>query len=271
MSRSNGLRILGAAGLALGLACGGGCRRPASEAAAPAEHGGLVSVALTPLTNLVRIPAGSFQQLQRRVTITHDFWLGRFEVTQAEYAALMGTNPSHFAEQPDWPVEKVRHVDAVAYCAELTRRERAAGRLPPDYAYRLPTEAEWEYACRAGSTQHFSFGDDAALADRYAWTEENSDGHPHPVGQKAPNAWGLYDMHGNVWEWCQDWFAPYPAGHATNPVGPATGTLKVFRGGGWNHAAKFARSANRFMMAPSNGIFFVGFRVALGPVQAERR
>jgi formylglycine-generating enzyme required for sulfatase activity len=264
------LRVLGVAALGLAPVWLGGCERSSSDPGKPGA-GTNATVPLVPLTNMVRIPAGSFQQLNRRVTLTRDFWLARFEVTQAEYAALMGTNPSHFAGHPEWPVEKVRHVDAVAYCAELTRRERAAGRLPPDYEYRLPTEAEWEYACRAGSTNRYSFGEDETGADAHAWTEENSNGHPHPVGQKAPNAWGLHDMHGNVWEWCHDWFAEFSPGDAVDPAGPATGTLKVFRGGSWNHAAKFARCANRFMMAPSNGIYFVGFRVALGPVPGKSR
>jgi formylglycine-generating enzyme required for sulfatase activity len=220
---------------------------------------------------MVLIHAGSFTRLNQRVTLSRDFWLGRFEVTQAEYSALTGMNPSHFPGDLHRPVEKVSHVDAIAYCAALTQRERESGRLPPGYEYRLPTEAEWEYACRAGSTNFFSFGHDATDADQYAWTEENSQARPHPVGQKRPNAWGLHDMHGNVWEWSQDWFAPYPPGDLTDPVGPTQGELKVFRGGGWNQAAKFARCSNRFMMAPAMGIHFVGFRVALGRTEAPVR
>ena len=119
------------------------------------------------------------------------------------------------------PVEKVSQVDAAAYCARLTEKERADGRSPATNEYRLPYEAEWEYACRAGTTNHFSFGDDAALADAHAWTDENSEGRTHPVGLKSPNSWGFHDMHGNVWEWCQDWFAEFPEGDATNPTGPA--------------------------------------------------
>ncbi len=241
------------------LVCGGCDSRSSSAKPEPKP-----TATPVPLTNMVAIKAGSFLRVGHRVTLTRDYWLGRCEVTQGEYWALTGQNPSHFTGDTNRPVDKVTQADAVAYCVELTRREREAGRLPANYAYRLPTEAEWEYACRAGSTNLFSFGDDAKAAEAYAWTEENSDGATHPVGQKLPNAWGLYDMHGNVWEWCRDWFAEYPAVEETNPVGPSTSKYKVFRGGGWNHQAKFARCSNRFMMPPANGIFFVGFRVALG-------
>ena len=215
---------------------------------------------------MVLIKAGTFTRQKFPVTITHDFWLGKYEVTQGEFENVMGKNPSHFPGDPTRPVEKVPHSQAVAYCAAVTRRESEAGRLVRGYAYRLPTEAEWEYACRAGTTNLFSFGDDSAVADQYAWTLENSDVTTHPVGLKRPNPWGLYDMHGNVWEWTSDWFAEYPPAPLTDPVGPPDGKFKVFRGGGWNHAIEFARSRNRFMMSPTNGIYFVGFRVALSEV-----
>ena len=166
-------------------------------------------------------------------------------------------------------MEKVTFFDATAYCAAVTQRERNAGHLPAGYEYRLPSEAEWEYACRAGTTNLFSFGDDASIADQFAWTAENSEATPHPVGLKRPNPWGLYDMHGNVWEWCLDWFEPYRAGPLTDPAGPPSSKFKVFRGGGWNQEIEYARSANRFMMSPSNGIYFVGFRLALGPIHSR--
>ena len=245
-----------------------GCNRPASaptndvpqRSAVPAEP------PLIPLTNMVLIKAGSFIRQHRTVTLSQDFWLGMYEVTQGEYAALMGTNPSHFKDASiNRPVEKVSHLDAMRYCGALSQQERSSGHLPPEYEYRLPTEAEWEYACRAGTTNLYSFGDDAALADQYAWTLENSDSKTHPVGLKRPNPWGLYDMHGNVWEWTLDWFAPFPASDAQDPTGPTQGQFKVFRGGGWNNEIALARSANRFMMSPSNGIHFVGFRIALAP------
>lgn len=199
-----------------------------------------------------------------RVTLTEDFWLGRYEVTQGEYAALMSNNPSHFEGQNNNPVEKVKFPDAVAYCAALSRREKEAGRLQDPEVYRLPTEAEWEYACRAGTTNLYSFGDDVALADQFAWILDNSEGTTHPIGQKKPNAWGLYDMHGNVWEWCNDWYAPTPTNDVVNPVGPRASKFKVFKGGSWNHNVEFARPSSRFMMETNGGTAFVGFRVALG-------
>jgi len=216
---------------------------------------------------MVLIRAGSFVRLKYSVTLSRDFWLGKYEVTQGEYSAVMGKNPSHFPGELSRPVEKVSYFDAVAYCSAVAKRERDARRLPPGYAYRLPTEAEWEYACRAGTTNLFSFGDSTTEADQYVWTMENSEATTHPVGQKRPNPWGLYDMHGNVWEWCSDWFAIYPAVELKDPSGPKDGKYKVFRGGSWNHAIQFARSKDRFMMAPSNGIYFVGFRIALSQTQ----
>ncbi len=240
-----------------------GCDRTAPNASNRDATGPAVSSRLTTLTNMVLIKAGSFQRIAHPVVLTYDFWIGKYEVTQGEYAALMGKNPSRFPGDLTRPVEKLSWLDAAAYCAELTKQERKSGHLPEGYEYRLPSEAEWEYACRAGSTNQFSFGDSTADTAQYAWTMENSDGTTHPIGQKRPNAWGLYDMHGNVWEWCSDWFAPYPAMALTNPAGAASSKFKVFRGGGWNQTAEFARASNRFMMAPTNGIHFVGFRIAL--------
>jgi formylglycine-generating enzyme required for sulfatase activity len=230
---------------------------------------GLSNPGLVPLTNMVLIKAGTFMRIKYPVTITRDFWIGKYEVTQGQFSAVLGRNPSHFPGDPNRPVEKVTFIDASAYCSAITQRERQAKHLPMDYEYRLPSEAEWEYACRAGTTNFFSFGDDPSTADQFAWTAENSEATTHPVGLKRPNPWGLYDMHGNVWEWCLDWFEPYPALALTNPVGPASSKFKVFRGGGWNQDIEYARSSNRFMMAPSNGIHFVGFRLALGPIHSQ--
>jgi formylglycine-generating enzyme required for sulfatase activity len=242
-----------------------GCDKRSAGSAPPSNSFPDVPAAsLVPLTNMVLVKAGTFMRQNCSVTISRDFWLGKYEVTQGEYEGVMGTNPSRFAGETNRPVEKVRHYEALAYCSALSKRETLAGRLPRDYAYRLPTEAEWEYACRAGTTNLYSFGDDIAQADKYAWTLENGDGTTHPVGLKQPNPWGFCDMHGNVWEWTQDWFADYPSVPSlVDPTGPAVGKFKVFRGGSWNHAIEMARSRNRFMMPSTNGIYFVGFRVAL--------
>ena len=237
-----------------------GCEKPPEErAAVPAPVPTLI-----PWTNMVLIQPGTFFRIRHLIMLTQEFWLGKFEVTQEEYWAIMGKNPSYFTNDLRRPVEKLSFLDASAYCAEITRRERAAGRLPAEWEYRLPTEAEWEFACRAGTTNLFNFGDDQSKAEQYAWTAENSDGATHPAGQKLPSPLGLYDIHGNVWEWCQDWFAPYPEMASTNPPGPPDGKFKVFRGGGWNNEAQFARSVNRFMMAPGSGTHYVGLRIALG-------
>ena len=234
---------------------------PAAKSVAPAE------LPLIPLTNMVAIKAGTYQRIKFPVTITQPFWLGKYEVTQGEFTAVSGGNPSRFQGDSNRPVEKITFLQASNYCATVTQRERAAGRLPTAYEYRLPTEAEWEYAGHAGVTNQFSFGEDTRLGDQFGWTAENSEATTHPVGLKRPNAWGLYDMHGNVGEWCSDWFEPYPAAPVSDPVGPAGSKFKVFKGGGWDKDLQFARISSRFMMSPSNGIHFVGFRLALGPVK----
>ena len=140
--------------------------------------------------------------------------------------------------------------------------EKEAGRK-----YRLPTEAEWEYACRAGSTTSYSFGDSAKSLGEFAWFGENSERKikPHPVGEKKANRWGLYDMHGNVWEWCQDWYADYPTGAVTDPQGPNGGSLRVLRGGGWFNDSADCRSAYCGKFDPTFRIRSIGFRVALSP------
>ena len=137
-------------------------------------------------------------------------------------------------------MEQVSWNDAVAYCAALTTRGRNAGRIPADYEYRLPTEAEWEYACRSGTTTAFSYGNDNPpdydSLTHYGWYSGNSGGTTHPVGQKLPNAWGLYDMHGNVWEWCQDWYTQLlPGGSVTDPTAPRVGSNRMMRGGCWSN------------------------------------
>ncbi|HZM01510.1 MAG TPA: bifunctional serine/threonine-protein kinase/formylglycine-generating enzyme family protein [Candidatus Saccharimonadales bacterium] len=231
------------------------------------------------MPNLVWIASGSFlmgssqidpemainEGPQTQVVVSHGFWMGRHEVTQGEYAEVMKTNPSKFKGNDNRPVERVSWEAAREYCLRLSGLERAAGRLPPDYVFRLPTEAEWEYACRAGSSTIYSFGNDATELPRYAWYSANSKETTHPVEQKLPNAWGLYDMHGNVWEWCQDWKGSYPGGTVTDPAGARIGNLRVNRGGCWFDTPTSCRSANRFNFVGSTGLEYVGFRVVLAP------
>ena len=219
-------------------------------------------------------------ETQHQVTLTRGYWLGKYEVTQAQYEAVMGTNPSYF-KGADFPVEQVTWNDAVKFCEWLTVQERVAGRLPEGYEYTLPTEAQWEYACRAGTTTAFNNGTNIPTMlqredrpcpnlDPLAWYYYNSgeyDGEPFPVGQKQPNAWGLYDMHGNVWEWCLDWYGSYPSSAVTDPKGVSTGSSRVVRGGSWAYYANGCRSAYRGYGHPDNRWDSIGFRVALAPVQ----
>ena len=196
------------------------------------------------------------------VVLTKAFSIGVHEVTQAQFQRVMGSNPSEF-KGPQHPVEGVSWREAVEFCSKLSAlpAERAAGRV-----YRLPTEAEWEYACRAGTKTEYSFGDSDSKLGDYAWYGENSGSKTHAVGGKQPNAWGLHDMHGNVWEWCRDSHAPYPSGNVTDPSGPASGAIHVIRGGGWSVTSEFCRSAYRSMFVPSFRVYYLGgFRVCLDP------
>jgi len=203
------------------------------------------------------------------VSLTHGFWIGKYEVTQAEYLALTGGNPSGFPGDLSRPVESVSFFAASNYCVLLTQQELAVGRIPPGSHYRLPTEAEWECAARAGTTNRFYYGDDPDLTGlpSYAWFGAHNGITTHPVGQKLPNAWGLYDMAGNVWEWCQDWYGDYPGGSVADPHGPATNPIgwKVIRGGAWEASEFDCRSASRWFEGASPFIsdFIIGFRVVL--------
>ena len=225
---------------------------------------------------LVPIPAGNFlmgspadeagrlhnEGPQTRVTITQDFFLGATDVTQAQWTAVMGNNPSKFVGAQR-PVDRVPWTDAVAFCRKVTDKERAAGRLPDGYAYTLPTEAQWEYACRAGTT-----GPYAGDLDAMAWYENNSGLKSHPVATKQPNAWGLFDMHGNQCEWCLDWFAAtLPGGTVTDPVGPASGFFRAARGGGWGYSTARCRSTSRFSFVPQVHFEGLGFRLAFSVVR----
>lgn len=204
---------------------------------------------------------------QTEVLLTRGFWLGRHQVTQEEYQAVTGANPSHF-KGASLPVENVTWDMASDFCRQLTEQERDAGKLPAGYEYRLPTEAQWEYCCRAGETAKFSYGDsDRSLVD-YAWYKGKSSARTHPVGQKRPNPWGLYDMHGNVFEWCGDWYAKYPGGSVTDPKGPSSGSDRIARGGCYCYGGVYCRSASRQACAPTLDTSSVGFRVALVPISS---
>jgi len=232
------------------------------------------------LPNLAWIPPGSFvmgspatevgrqsnEGPQTFVTLTRGFYMGRYEVTQAEYLTVKGSNPSAFPTNLTLPVEMVSWQDAVDYCAKLTQRELGLGQLPQGWAFRLPTEAEWEYACRSGTTTRFSHGDDTNNTQlvQYAWYGDPDAGRTHPVGTKLPNAWGLYDMHGNVWELCQDVMI-YRGGSVINPT-PAAGPERMSRGGSWHSFAPRCRSASRNPYTTTGREAWVGFRVVLAPV-----
>ena len=190
-------------------------------------------------------------ETRHRVSIRRGFWLGKYEVTQRQWESVMRSNPSRFKD-PNRPVETVSWHD----CAMFIRRVNAA---LPGMSVRLPTEAEWEYACRAGSDNPVSGS--GKIGDM-AWYDMNSDSHTHEVGQNKPNAWGFYDMHGNVLEWCSDWFSVPPAVDVVDPKGPPIGSFKVLRGGCWFFYDKDCRSAYRLRREPSLRNCIFGFRLA---------
>jgi formylglycine-generating enzyme required for sulfatase activity len=245
-----------------------------------------IGVTLMPITNMVFIHPGTFlmgspdfeldrstnEGPQTMVTLTRGFWIGKFEVTQQQIVSLTGTNNAIFVAD-NLPVDFLSWNIATNYCDTLTASERAAGRIPAGYRYRLPTEAEWEYACRAGTTTAVGVGSGTSLSSAQA---DFDGGFPYggaptdvfrysttPGGTFAPNAWGLYDMHGNVSEWCLDYYGPYPGGAVTNPTGPSTGTNRVLRGGNYASPGKNCRSARRDNRSPTLRNFGQGFRVVL--------
>jgi len=260
-----------------------------------------------PFIAMVQIPATSptftmglevFFTPIRQITLS-SFSMSKYQVTQAQYQEVMGTNPSYFngtagreadsgEVQSRRPIERVTWYDAIEFCNKLSVKEELTpvytieGRSPPSgypiisatvtpnwsaNGYRLPTEAQWEYACRAGSTTQWHFGDvegtDNTGLRGYAWYTVNSNSKTHEVGKKLPNAFGLYDMHGNVWEWCWDWLGTYDAEDTTNPLGASSSTQRVIRGGSLNSIAMNSRSAHRFAGLPDTNDGDRGFRVVL--------
>jgi formylglycine-generating enzyme required for sulfatase activity len=239
-------------------------------------------------TNLVYILPGTFtmgsptnealrgtDETQHVVTISRGFYVDKFLVTQSEYLAVVGSNPSHFTGNPKLPVDSVGWNDATNYCGLRTAQEQAAGLIPTNWAYRLPTESEWEYACRAGTVTAFYLGSTLTNGqanfngqmeyDSTVGIITNSSGtnlqQTTPVGNYPPNGWGLYDMAGNISEWCQDGFGNYPAGSVVDPQG-SNSTLKVLRGGIFVSQGVSCRSASRAIVG--RGVqYFYGFRVVL--------
>lgn len=223
---------------------------------------------------LVQIPAGTFMmgspggeegrdddETHVRVRISEPFYLGKTEVTQAQWKAVMGSNPSYF-KGDNLPVECVSWDEAMEFCRKLTEREHSAGRLLRGWKYTLPTEAQWECACRAGTTTAYYTGGSSGDLARAGWYDANSGTQTHPVGQKMPNAFGLYDMHGNVWEWCLDWYGSRLQG-GDNPAGAKSGSYRVIRGGSCLNFAQNCRSAIRDYDSPDVRGNYLGFRVAL--------
>ena len=253
-----------AAAMLLPAGCSRRAARPAKPAAAtPPRPGDVISNALG--MKFAYVPAGEFamgsgvdeagrhdDEAQRRVRITRGFYIGVTEVTQARWQAVMGFNRSE-VKSDDLPVSRISWSHAVEFCRRLTKRDGKS--------YRLPTEAEWEYACRAGSPGPFA---GTGKLDEMGWHIDNSDEQPHPAAQKKPNAWGLYDMHGNVAEWCADRYArEYPSGEAADPTGPAAGTSRVARGGSCKHFARACRSAARASYNPAYQLQQLGLRVVM--------
>ena len=273
------LIVIGAAGWSLATGAAGQATQPATQSAtSPATQTSTQPAKELTLDlgnkvtmKLALIPAGKFMMgspagekdrvdsegPQREVTISNAFYMGIYHVTQEQYEQVMGKNPSNFKGAQN-PVEQVSWDDAVEFCKALSKK---AGKTVS-----LPTEAQWEYACRAGSKTRFSYGDDddyGKLGD-YAWYTKNSDNKTHPVGQKKPNDFGLYDMHGNVLQWCSDWYAEsYANANKTDPMGPASGSDRVLRGGCWYGDPDRCRSAYRRWFTPDNRHYGVGFRVSV--------
>ncbi len=266
--------------------------RKSSPPSPPQEGTDFYGSWVDPKARFVWIKPGTFQmgstsgtdpdrysdEVPHPVTLTRGFWLLDHEVTQREYLWVMGNNPSQFTADTARPVEWVSWAEAVAFCERLTDLDRSQKKIGLDQAYRLPTEAEWEYAARAGSTGARYTVDGLGPADslnEIAWWTGNGNYKTHAVKGKKPNAWGLYDMIGNVWEWCSDWYADYPSGSVTdpkNPSSPKTNLVflrpsRVVRGGSFNETAELARSAHRRAIEPYLRGPNIGFRPVLSSVR----
>lgn len=239
-----------------------GCKAKPGTVAEPYTHTGWAKEIVHEKTGieLVYIPAGTFMmgssltetgryhnENQHKVTVSKGFYIGKYEVTQRQWMEIMGANPAKF-KGDNLPIEQVSWDDSQKFC-------KKAG-------FSLPTEAEWEYACRAGTTGVYG---GAGTLDEMGWYGDNSQNAVHPVGLKRANAWGIYDMHGNVWEWCFDWYGLYPEVDTTDPIVSARGSFpfRINRGGSWRNEARNCRSADRCWLRPDMGYYTIGFRVVL--------
>ncbi len=232
---------------------------------------------VNPGTFIMGSPEGELgrnsNEKQHKVELTKGFWLGKYEVTQAQYEAVIDINPSAKDRGigANYPVNMVTYDDALAFCDKLTEKERLVGRLSNEYKYTLPTEAQWEYACRAGTTTAMYNGDSTeANLNEVGWYGNsnggggNAGGKSHPVGKKKPNAWGFYDMLGNGWEWCLGWYGEYPVTSETDPMGASMGTDRILRGGSWwDSFGTHHRCAYRAHIVHGHTDALDGFRLAL--------
>ena len=199
--------------------------------------------------------------------VPHGFWMERYEITQQRFQNIMGNNPSSTEFKSNLPVNRVTWHEAVQFCEKLTNLSQSNGQLPLGYAYRLPTETEWEYACRADTNNAYSYGDSIDKLSEYGWWAKNSGSEPEPVGKLKPNPWGLYDMHGNLFEWCLDSYNAYPGGKAFS----STGNMKVLRGGAYYCPSNILRSACRAeSQEPNYRWILAGFRVVLAPTITQK-
>lgn len=213
---------------------------------------------------------------KRQVTISQDFWIAQTPTTQAQWTRFMEHDNPNVPKHPEVPIHQVSWYDAIEYANKLTGYLRDRGDIGPDEYFRLPTEAEWEYAYRAGTTGDYHFGEPrmypfSPRVSEYEWTDANSGRRLQPVATRLPNPWGLYDMGGNVQEWCMDYFGPYPDNPETDPVGPGSGTYRVKRGGSFAHPSSHSAAPTRDWQTPSASLWFNGFRLVLTSGQPTLR